>query len=104
MIRPRTTPSPVDGLASVLADTQARLQATELNSHRHDSDGSVLLPVGAIVETLWTTDPLGFLLLDGRTIPNGATAYPALWPIAVVWQSGTDLILPTSVGKMVRAY
>ena len=104
MIRPRTTPSPIDGLASVLVDSQARLQATELNSHRHDTAATVLLPVGSIVETLWTTDPVGFLLLDGRTIPNGATAYPALWSIATVWQSGTDLVLPTDAGKMVRAF
>ena len=104
MIRPRTTPSPIDGLASTLVDQQARLQATELNSHRHDTASTVLLPVGSIVETLWTTDPTGFLLLDGRTIANGATAYPALWPVATVWQSGTSLVLPTDAGKMVRAF
>lgn len=104
MSRPRATTSPIDFFAALVADIQARISSTEISAHRHDTASTVLLPVGSIVETLWTTDPTGFLLLDGRTIPNGATAYPALWPIATVWQSGTDLILPSSAGKMVRAF
>jgi hypothetical protein len=102
--RPRSVTTPIDAFAAVLADFQGRLQQVELQAHRHNTPAAALLPAGSIVETLWTTDPTGFLLLDGRTIPNGATAYPALWAVAVVWQSGTDLILPTDVGKMVRAF
>lgn len=104
MSRPRATTNALDGFGALLADLQSRISGTEISAHRHDSTATVLLPVGSIVETLWTTDPTGFLLLDGRTIPNGATAYPALWPIAVVWQSGTNLVLPSSSGKMVRAF
>jgi len=103
-VRPRATNTPIEFFAALLSDIQGRISSTEISAHRHDSAASVLLPAGTIVETLWTTDPIGFLLLDGRTIPNGATAYPALWAVAGIWQSGTDLILPTDVGKMVRAF
>lgn len=105
MTRPRAVTSPIDALAAVLSDLQTRLQGVELQQHRHNSPQAALLPAGAIVETLWTTDPFGFLLLDGRTIVNGQTLYPALWAVAPVgWKSGSDLVLPTQVGKMVRAF
>ena len=105
MTRPRATTSAIDDLATILADFQQRLVEVALQGHRHNSPQTALLPVGAIVETLWTTDPFGFLLLDGRTIPNGDTEFPALWAIAPGgWKSGTDLVLPTEAGKMVRAF
>jgi len=104
MSRPRATSNSLDAFGALLADLQSRISGTEISAHRHDTAPSVLLPVGTIVETLWTTDPIGYLLLDGRTIASGATAYPVLWPIATIWQSGTDLVLPNTPGKMVRAY
>lgn len=105
MSRPRAVTSPIDDLAGVLADLRQRVGTVELQGHRHNSPQTALLPVGAIVETLWTSDPFGFLLLDGRTIPNGDTEFPALWAIAPSgWKSGTDLVLPTEAGKMVRAF
>lgn len=104
MTRPRATTNPIDFLASLISELQARISSTELSAHRHDSGAAYLLPAGSIVETLWVADPPGYLLLDGRTIANGATTYPALWAVATVWQSGTNLILPTSAGKMVRAF
>jgi hypothetical protein len=105
MSRPRTTSSPVDSFAAVIADLNARIRSLELNSHRHNTAQSALVPAGAIMETLWTTDPLGFLRLDGRTIVNGQTLYPALWAVAPGgWKSGSSLVLPTQAGKMVRAF
>jgi hypothetical protein len=54
---------------------------------------------------LWTTDPFGYLLLDGRTITGGEFLFPALWVVAPAgYKSGSDLVLPTDVGKMVRAF
>lgn len=105
MSRPRAVTSPIDALAALLADLQTRVTRAELQAHRHNTAQSALLPAGAIVETLWTTDPLGFLLLDGRTITGGDVLYPALWAVAPVgWKSGSDLVLPTDAGKMVRAF
>lgn len=102
---PRALSSPVDTLATVLADLSRRLRNVEIPAHRHDVAAAALLPAGAIVETVWTTDPLGFLLLDGRTITGGDLLYPALWAVAPIgWQSGSDLVLPTDAGKMVRAF
>jgi hypothetical protein len=105
MTRPRAVTNQIDALAALLSDLQTRLQAVELQQHRHNSPQTALVPAGAIVETLWTTDPLGFLLLDGRTITGGEFIYPALWAVAPGgWKSGSDLVLPTEAGKMVRAF
>lgn len=105
MSRPRTTSSPVDTFGAVIADLNARIRSLELNTHRHNTAQSALVPAGAIMETLWVTDPLGFLLLDGRTITGGEFIYPALWAVAPgSYKSGSDLVLPTEAGKMVRAF
>jgi hypothetical protein len=105
MSKPRAVSTPVDRLAATLADFSARLLGLERVAHSHNVAASALMPAGAIVETLWTTDPLGYLLLDGRTITNGQTLFPALWAVAPIgWKSGSDLVLPTDAGKMVRAF
>lgn len=105
MTRPRASSTPVDRLASILADFGSRLLGLERVAHSHDAQASALLPAGAIVETLWLTDPLGFLLLDGRTIAGGEFIFPALWAVAPPsYKSGSDIVLPTDVGKMVRAF
>jgi hypothetical protein len=105
MSRPRATSSPIDSFGAVIADLNARIRTLELNTHRHNTAQSALVPAGAIMETLWTTDPLGFLLLDGRTIAGGEFSFPALWAVAPGgWKSGSDLVLPTDAGKMVRAF
>lgn len=105
MTKPRAVSTPVDRLAAVLADYSTRLLGLERVAHSHDAQASALMPAGTIVETLWATDPLGFLLLDGRTITNGQTLYPALWAVAPGgWKSGSNLVLPTDAGKMVRAF
>lgn len=105
MTKPRANSTPVDRFAAILADLTARLLGVERVAHDHNAAASALLPAGAIVETLWTTDPLGFLLLDGRTIVGGEFLFPALWAVAPVgWKSGSDLVLPTDSGKMVRAF
>jgi hypothetical protein len=105
MTKPRASSTQVDRFASVLADYSARLLGLERVAHSHDAQASVLLPAGSILETLWTSDPFGFLLLDGRTIVGGEFIYPALWSVAPVgWKSGSDIVLPTDAGKMVRAF
>lgn len=51
--------------------------------------------IGEIRMTILTTVPTGWLLMNGQTIVNAATAYPTLWAAApTAWKSGSNLILP----------
>lgn len=44
--------------------------------------------------------PLGWLVLDGSTIEDGAAHYPELWLIAPEsWQDGADLVLPDMTAR-----
>jgi hypothetical protein len=105
MSKPRAVTTPIDQLASILSDFAARILGVERFAHAHNAPASALVPPGAILETVWTTDPLGYLLLDGRTITNGEFLFPALWAVAPVgYKSGSDLVLPTEAGKMIRAF
>jgi len=105
MTKPRAVSTQVDRLASILADFSSRLLGVERVAHSHNVAASALVPAGAILETLWTIDPLGYLLLDGRTITGGEFLFPALWAVAPPsYKSGSDLVLPTDTGKMVRAF
>lgn len=57
-------------------------------------------PTGTFILGGWTTDPSGYLLLDGRTITNGWTTYAALGAIFPAWRSGANLILPNALGAV----
>lgn len=47
-----------------------------------------------------TTPPEGWLMLNGQTIANAATAWPDLWAAApVIWRSGTSMILPNGADR-----
>lgn len=113
MSRPRAVTNPIDFLASIISDVQSRLSSTELSAHRHDSQGSFLLPAGAIVDSVFggaSPNPDGFLLLNGQLVANAINLYPALWAVAPAgWiASPTDLLLPTQATangvNMVRAF
>jgi hypothetical protein len=105
MSKPRAVATSIDQLAAILADFSARILGVERFAHAHNVAASALVPAGAILETLWTTDPLGYLLLDGRTITGGEFIFPALWAVAPAgYKSGSDLVLPSDAGKMVRAF
>jgi len=53
-------------------------------------------PTGTFIMGGWTTDPSGYLILDGRVIANGATAQPALWALFTGWRNSTNLMLPNA--------
>lgn len=101
----RAQTNSLDELGSIIRNLAARISALELVSHSHRTQGSFLLPAGAVVEWIGTTAPDGFLLLDGSTVTDGENIYPVLWGVAPgTWKSGSDIILPNDPPKMVRAF
>lgn len=59
-------------------------------------------PLAGDVElSLAATAPYGWLFLQGQTLPNAATNYPALWAQAsAVFRVGSDLKLPDMRGRV----
>lgn len=53
-----------------------------------------LLPRNTILQGTWPTDPVGYFLLNGQTIVNGAVNYPAFASDNPGWVNGNDLDLP----------
>lgn len=54
-----------------------------------------IFPAGTIIATISSVASNGWLLLDGSSVTNANTAYPALWDVAPTsWKSGTTLNLP----------
>jgi microcystin-dependent protein len=55
---------------------------------------------GTIVYTARAAAPTGWLFLDGSTVVNGQTLYPALWAVIPAgWQSGANIVLPNARGR-----
>jgi len=101
MTRPRVTTSPTDALGATLSDSKGRLSNLEALAHRHDQPSSALGPVGTIVDYIGTTAPSGWAVLDGSTITNGQTLYPALWAVLPAgFKFGTSIILPDTRGRV----
>lgn len=101
MTRPRTTTSPSDALGATISDSKSRLINLEALAHRHDQPSSSLGPVGTIVDYIGTTAPTGWAIMDGSTITNGQTLYPALWAILPLgFKFGTSIILPDTRGRV----
>lgn len=57
-------------------------------------------PTGTFIMGGWTTDPSGYLILNGRNLSGGATTYSALAAMFPNWVSGTNLILPDAAGSV----
>lgn len=60
---------------------------------------AAIFPRNTIITGLWSTDPLGFLILDGSTVTGGAITYADLAADHPSWVSGNDLILPNVDGR-----
>jgi len=95
----------VQAFAVLLTDIRQRLSKTELVAHTHRSPSNLLTPAGVIVEYIGASEPNGWLFLDGSTVVGGEFLFPALWAVAPPsWKSGSDIVLPTQTGYMVRAF
>jgi microcystin-dependent protein len=70
-----------------------------------DASAQAAVLAGSVVETVRTVAPAGWLFLDGATVTNGQSLYPALWAvIPVTWQSGANIVLPDARGRMTVGY
>ena len=62
-------------------------------------------PAGSLRETIAAAADPGWLLMDGATVANSQTLYPALWAVApTAWKSGSSLILPNLNGAILRGH
>jgi len=101
MTRPRTTTSAADSLGATISDSKSRLVNLEALAHRHDVGPSALGPVGMMVDYVGTTAPTGWAIMDGSTIVNGQTLYPALWAVLPLgFKFGSSIILPDTRGRV----
>ena len=67
------------------------------------TDPRMNIPAGVVVATIRTTADVGWLLLDGGSIANADTLYPALWAaVPASWKSGTSLNLPNMANRMLE--
>lgn len=55
-------------------------------------------PAGTFLMGGWTTDPSGYLILDGRLLSGGVAAYPNIASIFPGWVSGANIQLPNADG------
>lgn len=59
------------------------------------------VPAGSITMYAFSAVPSGWLAVEGQSITNGQTLYPALWAVAPAsWKSGSTLILPDMRGRI----
>ena len=65
-----------------------------------DNQIAAAVLAGTIVYTARAAAPTGWLFLDGSTVVNGQTLYPALWAVIPAgWQSGANIVLPNARGR-----
>jgi microcystin-dependent protein len=61
----------------------------------------LLTPAGTIADTISATAPPGWLLLNGQTVVNAQSLYPALWTASpTAWKSGANLVLPNGAARV----
>lgn len=101
MALPRAVATNIDKLAARLAFVTERLSRLERSAHRHEG-GLALQPVGTILDYIGLVAPSpAWVILNGQTLLNAATLYPALWNIAPAnLKSGNSLILPDTRGRV----
>ena len=95
MALPRTTSNSSDELAATVAGLKSRLNELET------ANGFYGPPVGSIIDYIGLVAPSGWTLLDGSTIANGRTLYPALWDVLPpTFKSGNNIITPDTRGRV----
>jgi microcystin-dependent protein len=58
-------------------------------------------PAGTGAMWFSNTPPPGWAILDGSTLTNAQTTYPALWAnVDPTWKSGSDIVLPDMRGRV----
>lgn len=69
--------------------------------HQHKIDAVLLPAAGSIMAYIGTSAPTGWLLLNGATVTNGQTLYPALWAVIPAgWKSGANIVLPSMANRV----
>ena len=97
----RAIASSVDRFAAKLAAFGERIAVLERSSHRHNTPQTQLQPVGSIQFWIGETAPSGWALLNGQTLTNAETIYPALWAVVPAsFKSGTNIVLPDCRGRV----
>lgn len=95
MAEPRVTSTDADELAATISAVKSRLNELE------SASGSGSPPIGTILDYLGEVAPAGWTLLDGTTIINGATLYPALWAVLPnIYKSGNNIVKPDTRGRV----
>lgn len=79
-----------------ITNAQSRFVSDNVEDALHE----VMDPVGTFIMGGWSTDPQGYLILDGRRIVGGAATYLALGQEYPGWVDVNDLVLPNSAGAV----
>lgn len=62
------------------------------------------VPAGTVIATVAATSDPGYVFIDGSTLTNGQTLYPATWAvIPAAWKSGANIVLPDWRGRTLFA-
>lgn len=62
------------------------------------------VPAATVVATVAATPDPGYVFIDGSTLTNGQTLYPATWArIPASWQSAPNIVLPDWRGRTLFA-
>lgn len=61
---------------------------------------ALLVPAGTVMATVGATADTGFFLIDGSSVVNAQSLYPALWArLPTSWKSGSTMIMPDARGR-----
>ena len=61
---------------------------------------NLLVPAGTVHATLGATADTGYFLIDGSSVVNAQSLYPALWNrIPASWKSGSTMVMPDWRGR-----
>lgn len=69
------------------------------------AETALFLPVGVIVDYMGTTNPPRWLPMQGQTIVDGQTLYPALWALLPAsMKSGANILMPDTRNRVTVGY
>lgn len=102
---PRAVSTSIDKFAARLAFLTERLNRLERSTHRHTGSFS-LQPVGSISDYIGLTPPdSAWVIMEGQTLLNAATVFPALFAIVPAYlKSGNSIVLPDTRGRVLVGY
>lgn len=105
MALPRAVSNSIDKFAARLAFLTERLSRLERSTHRHEG-GLSLQPVGSISDYIGLTPPTSaWVIMQGQTLVNAATVFPALFAIVPAYlKSGNSIVLPDTRGRVLVGY